>query len=187
MRIETKPIADLMPAPWNPRKITDEAMHGLQKSIDRFGLVEPVVWNEQTGHVVGGHQRLAALKARGETAVSVVVVDLPESEEKALNVTLNNQAIAGEFDDSLGDLLEEIICDIGDDAFSNLRLDLISFDNEGEPGKRAESESLVGDSGDDVSVRLVFTGDQWISARGNVLKLAREIEGRYGCKLKIDE
>ncbi len=36
----------------------EEALKGLEASIDRFGLVEPLVYNTQTGNLVGGHQRL---------------------------------------------------------------------------------------------------------------------------------
>lgn len=108
LNIERKLIADLMPAPYNPRTISSEALAGLRASVERFGLVEPVVWNRRTGHVVGGHQRLKALQALGETATQVVVVDLDEIEEKALNVALNSPAIAGEFTPELHALLAEI-------------------------------------------------------------------------------
>ena len=54
--IETKRLSDLSPAPYNPRTITADALDGLRHSVERFGLVEPVIWNRQTGHVVGGHQ-----------------------------------------------------------------------------------------------------------------------------------
>ena len=91
--IESKAITDLMPAPYNPRTISAEALAGLRGSVERFGLVEPVVWNRRTGHVVGGHQRLKVLQAMGETSTQVIVVDLPEVEEKALNIALNSPAI----------------------------------------------------------------------------------------------
>ena len=98
VRLERMQIADLEPAPYNPRQISEEALAGLGTSVDRFGLVEPVVWNRRTGHVVGGHQRLKVLQARGVTETDVVVVDLPEGEEKALNVALNSPRIAGGMD-----------------------------------------------------------------------------------------
>ena len=83
-------------------------MSGLSKSIERFGLVQPIVWNKRTERVVGGHQRLKVLEAQGVEDTSVIVVDLPESEEKALNVALNSPAISGEFTDELDALLAEI-------------------------------------------------------------------------------
>lgn len=83
-------IADLRPANYNPRAISPAALSGLQASLKRFGLVQPIVVNKRTGNVVGGHQRIKALADLGETEADMVVVDLSEIEEKALNITLNN-------------------------------------------------------------------------------------------------
>lgn len=108
MEIQTKQLGELIFSDYNPRRITDEALDGLAASIDRFGLVEPVVWNRRTGRVVGGHQRLRVLERRGETETQVVVVDLEETDEKALNLALNNPAIAGEFTPAVHELLAEL-------------------------------------------------------------------------------
>jgi len=108
LHIVRKPITELDPAPYNPRSISPDALDGLRHSVERFGLVEPIVWNQQTGRVVGGHQRLKVLQSMGETETQVVVVDLTEVEEKALNVALNNPAIAGDFTPELHALLAEI-------------------------------------------------------------------------------
>jgi hypothetical protein len=106
------PIGQLVPAPYNPRKVlkpTDKAYRKLERSLRQFGLVEPLVWNEQTGHVVGGHVRLAILKAMGVAEVPVSVVNLSDAREKALNVVLNNQEAQSRYDPSrLADLLEEL-------------------------------------------------------------------------------
>lgn len=122
LNIERKLIAELVPAPYNPRTISPEALAGLRASVERFGLVEPVVWNRRTGHVVGGHQRLKALQALGEADTQVVVVDLDEIEEKALNVALNSPAIAGEFTPELHALLAEIEAALPD-LSNDLRFD----------------------------------------------------------------
>ncbi|HOX27410.1 MAG TPA: DNA methyltransferase [Candidatus Krumholzibacteria bacterium] len=108
MDIQTKQLSDLVPSDYNPRRISDDALRGLRGSVERFGLVEPVVWNRRTGRVVGGHQRLRVLQQLGESTTQVVVVDLDETEEKALNIALNNPAIAGEFTPDLHRLLAEI-------------------------------------------------------------------------------
>lgn len=121
-RIETRRIADLRPADYNPRKIDAAAQKGLTASIERFGAVQPIIVNERTGNVVGGHQRLKSLQALGQAETTVVVIDIDAMEEKALNVALNNPAISGMFDDGLGDLLDEINGAMPD-LFSDLRLD----------------------------------------------------------------
>lgn len=115
-------LATLKPAPYNPRTISDRAMAGLEASLKRFGVVQPIIWNERTGYVVGGHQRLKALAASGVTSTTVIVVDLDELQEKQLNIELNNPHVAGEFTAELQGLLGEIqLADPG--AFGELRLD----------------------------------------------------------------
>lgn len=51
LHLEEKAIEELVPAEWNPRSISSEALDGLEKSIDRFGLVQPIIWNKRTNHV----------------------------------------------------------------------------------------------------------------------------------------
>lgn len=111
MNIQRTPIDEINPAPYNPRvdlKPGDLAYDALHRSVDEFGLVEPLVWNKQTGNLVGGHQRLKVLIARGETEVETVVVDLTPEKEKALNLALNK--IQGDWDEQkLAELLDELI------------------------------------------------------------------------------
>ena len=81
MNIEKKKVTELLPADYNPRKDLkpgDPEYEKLKRSIEQFGYVEPVIWNERTGRVVGGHQRLKVLQDSGITEIECVVVDLPE-------------------------------------------------------------------------------------------------------------
>ena len=41
-------VADLVPAPYNPREISEPALDGLRASIERWLPFEPIVWNERT-------------------------------------------------------------------------------------------------------------------------------------------
>jgi len=120
---EVVKISSLKAAPYNPRQISGEALAGLSKSLERWGVVQEVVANKRTGYIVGGHQRVAALKKMGVKEVPVVWVDLDDVEEKALNVALNNPHISGEFDDTIAGLLTEIRDGIGPDDFESLMLD----------------------------------------------------------------
>lgn len=91
----------LNPAAYNPRrdlKPGDKDYEKLKRSIEEFGFVEPVVWNQATGNVVGGHQRLKVLLDMGETEIDCVVVDLDSQREKALNLALNR--IQGGWDET---------------------------------------------------------------------------------------
>jgi len=92
MKIDTIKIGRINAAPYNPRidlKPSDPEYQAIARSLDDFGLVEPLVWNKRTGHLVGGHQRFKILKAKGNKALTVSIVDLPIAEERILNVTLN--------------------------------------------------------------------------------------------------
>ncbi len=128
MQIQKLPVSRLKPAPYNPRIKLEPGMPAyerLARSLREFDLVQPLVWNKQTGHLVGGHQRLEILKNEGVAEVDVVVVDLPLEREKALNVALNNEAVAGDWDlDKLTDLLSEL------NALPNVDATLTGFDEE---------------------------------------------------------
>lgn len=110
--VRVLPIDQLQPAAYNPRKPlapNSPAYRKLKASLAEFGLVEPLVWNEPTGRVVGGHARLRILKELGYTAVPVSVVRLDDAREKALNVVLNNAEAQGRYDPTkLAALLEEL-------------------------------------------------------------------------------
>ncbi|GIW48991.1 MAG: adenine methyltransferase [Caloramator sp.] len=110
--MEVKKIAvdKINPAKYNPRKKLkpgEAEYEKLKRSIKEFGYVEPIIWNQRTGNIVGGHQRFTVLKNEGYKEVDCVVVDLGEQEEKALNIALNK--IHGDWDlPLLKDLLEEL-------------------------------------------------------------------------------
>lgn len=107
MQVEIRPVKDIRVAKYNPRKISQQQMDSLKASIERFGFVDPVIVNDRTGVLVGGHQRIKAAKELGLKQVPVVAVNLDEAEEKALNVALNK--ISGEWD---LDLLKGVLDDV---------------------------------------------------------------------------
>ena len=110
MIIRKVPVADIKPAKYNPRKdlkAGDPAYEKLKRSITEFGYVEPVIWNEETGNIVGGHQRYKVLVAEGNKEVECVVVKLSPEREKALNVALNK--VTGDWEyEALADLIKEL-------------------------------------------------------------------------------
>lgn len=123
MEIKTLKAADLHPADYNPRKDLqpeDAEYQKLKNSIEAFGYVEPIIWNENTGNIVGGHQRLKVLLAAGETDIECVVINVEEQDEKILNVLLNK--VKGRWEiGKLADLLQEL-----DDAGA---MDLTGFED----------------------------------------------------------
>lgn len=118
-------IKELNPAPYNPRKWNDQATEQLKTSIQRFGLVDPIIVNgapDRKNIVVGGHFRLKIAKELGYTQVPVVYVNIPdEAKEKELNLRLNKNQ--GEWDwELLSEFGESLLSDVG---FSSEELDAI--------------------------------------------------------------
>ena len=95
MKIEEIEISKLKPATYNPRQITTKQYNDLKKSIERFGLVDPIIVNKDNT-VIGGHQRLKIIKSMGEKTIGCIVLDLNKEQERELNIRLNKNS--GEFD-----------------------------------------------------------------------------------------
>ena len=92
MEIRKMKLTELTRAEYNPRvelKPGDQEWEALDESIGNFGYVEPIVWNERTGNIVGGHQRRNVLLARSVEEEDISVVNLSPEDEKILNVLLN--------------------------------------------------------------------------------------------------
>jgi hypothetical protein len=107
LRVEQVAIGQLRPWAGNPRMMPKEEMASLQRSIEHYGMVQPIVARRADRVVIAGHQRLEAAKAVGPTSVPVIYVSLSETEAKALSLALNR--IGGDWDlPGLGSLLEEL-------------------------------------------------------------------------------
>lgn len=123
------PRSQINPAPYNPRSLSAYARKQLATSIERYGLVEPLVWNKRTGVLISGHQRLSILDQKEgypakDYRVPVAVVDLTEKKEKELNVWLNNRAAQGNFDkESLAQLLSGPDITLDDFGFTAVDLE----------------------------------------------------------------
>lgn len=140
-------LTELVPASYNPRKITTENLGALGQSILDFSLVQPIVWNSRTGRVCGGHQRLDRLLHFKVPDTDVRVVDLDEAAEMRLSLTLNNVASMGEFTAALGDCLTQVKA-AGEAEYKALRLDaLAKIEDVGPVEDRGggDGEGVVGD------------------------------------------
>jgi len=127
-------VEDLKPAPYNPREITEPAYAGLKHSLEKFGYVDLLIVNKRNMRIVSGHQRYKVLQSDGVEKVDVIMVDLDEIQEQAMNVTLNNSEIAGQWTAALIPLLERLRKEAGDD-YLNLRLQSLR-ESVGKSGKR---------------------------------------------------
>lgn len=125
LKIVQVPVKELKPSTYNPRTWNEETTKQLTASIQRFGLVDPLIVNgaaERKNIVIGGHFRLKVAKDLGFKQVPVVYLDIPdEAKEKELNLRLNKAlgewdwGLLAEFDDSL-------LTDVG---FTSEEMDLI--------------------------------------------------------------
>lgn len=107
MEIKKVKIEEIKYAPYNPRKINENMLEKLKRSIEEFGYIEPIIVNKRNMQVIGGNQRLKALKELGIKEVEAVMVNLDDTKEKILNIALNK--ITGEWDYlKLNNLLKEI-------------------------------------------------------------------------------
>lgn len=118
-------ISDLLPAEYNPRKWETPAGAQLKESIQRFGMVDPLIVNSAPARknvVIGGHFRLQVAKELKYEQVPVVYVDTPDiAREKELNLRLNRNT--GEWDWSLLKEFDPSL--LGDVGFSGKELDEI--------------------------------------------------------------
>ena len=120
MKIKQRKIADLKPAEYNPRQLTDKQYKQLKKSLKTFGCVEPVVVNSnpmRTDIIIGGHQRCKVWADLGNDTIPTVEIELDEAQEMELNVRLNKNT--GEFDfDMLANYFDsETLKDWGFESF----------------------------------------------------------------------
>ncbi|WP_375140430.1 ParB N-terminal domain-containing protein [Brevibacillus sp. HB2.2] len=126
MDIRKIPLSKINPAPYNPRidlQPGDIEYEKLKRSIEEFGCVETLVWNERTGNLVGGHQRFKILvNELGSTEVNVSVVDLDDIREKALNIALNKISVAWD-----EEMLAQVLAELQE---SDLDVELTGFDLE---------------------------------------------------------
>ena len=101
MNIIEIPIDSISPASWNPNELPDEMQARLRCSMDRFGLVVPLVVRpiaDGTYETIGGAHRLEIALGVGFDEVPCVVVDVDDADARLLSQALNH--IAGE--DNLG-------------------------------------------------------------------------------------
>jgi len=92
-------ITKLVPAEYNPRRLTKKQHDDIKASLQKFGFVDPVIVNthpDRQNVIIGGHQRVKVWESMGNDTVPCVLVTCDIKEEQELNVRLNKNT--GEFD-----------------------------------------------------------------------------------------
>jgi hypothetical protein len=157
-----KTAAELAPAPYNPRKLSEQAGRALGYSMSEFGDLSGFVFNLRTAHLVSGHQRKEQLDPgskivnyteapdecgtvglghiqQGNRLWPIRFVDWDELKEKAGNLAANNPEIAGEFTEGVVELMNEIAAAMPD-VYDQALLFKIQDELRGDKGKTDEDE-----------------------------------------------
>ncbi len=154
--------SDISFASYNQRVITDEARTKLKKNLQTVGLLGGVVWNERTGNLVSGHQKVSIMDAVNrydpETGANdyefrVEVVDFDDKTEKEQNLFMNNKAVQGTYDD---DMLRSMLAEIdyenaGFEEIDMQMLGLADFGDFGNLGLGFDDDDYNNDSSFDSS------------------------------------
>ena len=109
MRVTELPIAVLGAAEWNPNVMDASALDLLRASIQRFGIIVPLVVRHlsmDAYETIGGAHRLKILTELGIETAPCVVVDADDAEARLLAQALNR--IQGE--DDIGLRAESLRC-----------------------------------------------------------------------------
>lgn len=95
MNIEKIEINKLKAATYNPRQISTKQYKDLKESINKFGLVDPIIVNK-CFTIIGGHQRYKICKDLDYKDIGCIILDLNKEQERELNIRLNKNT--GDFD-----------------------------------------------------------------------------------------
>lgn len=135
---ETRKLSDLKEWDRNPRLITEKGIADLTRSIDKFGLAEPIVINTD-GLILGGHARYKVLKAKGETECACYVPDrqLTPEEVEEINIRLNAN-IAGTWD------FETLANEWDEEKLTDWGLEIPEFKNDSASSEEKEKCTLCG-------------------------------------------
>ncbi len=166
----TRKVQDLTPNEYNPRKVSGNQKQDLQKSIETFGAVVPVVLNidSRADVIIGGEQRIKIYADLGYKTVECMIPsrELSLEEERELNLRLNKNT--GSWDEELLKNFDlSVLLDVGfeddeiQDFFDDVELAEDEYDVDkaieemveprakaGEVWQLGEHRLLVGDSTD---------------------------------------
>ena len=92
MKTIDRKISQLRSAEYNSRTMSPKEFTALRQSIEKFGVVEPIVINvnpKRMNVVIGGHQRLQVCQKLGHITIPCFAVNLTLKRERELNIRLN--------------------------------------------------------------------------------------------------
>ena len=137
-------INELKKYEFNPRKISESQKTKLKNSINTFGFVDPIIINNKTKQIIGGHQRYDVLLNNDIDELYIIELGdiswvfselelnvLDENHEKALNIALNK--ISGDWDTEklniLNQKLDNKIIDLETEETKFFKYNVVFDDN----------------------------------------------------------
>src|SRR4029077_886191 len=112
--IQFWPLERLIPYENNPRTHSHKQVKQIARSLKKFGFVNPLIVDENSG-LLAGHGRLLAARQLGLTEVPVIAVDhLTEIEKRAYILADNKLALNADWDDQK---LREVLATLQKELF----------------------------------------------------------------------
>jgi len=170
MKVEKIKLNQLKKADYNPGEILPGDYLKLKKSMENFGLIEPIVYHRKTRTIIDGHHRYDALTEKGVTdANELILGDIgwvftdedikvkDENDIKAMNLALRK--LRGTFNQlKLTDLFSDLAADDYDlslTGFNNLEIEDILR------SKTYESPTPVAPGDDDYNNDVDYYNDDY--------------------------
>lgn len=99
--------------PLNPRIHPQHQRDVIRASLQRFGIISPVVVSKRSGYLIDGHERVWQALAEGDdTLVPYVEADVEEDKEAELILTYDKSTMLAEYDPvNLQALMEQVNTD----------------------------------------------------------------------------
>ena len=146
LKIEYVPIDDLKPYDNNAKIHTPEQIEQIKKSIQEFGMNDPIgIWGKDN-LIVEGHGRLAACKELGMKEVPVIRLDdLTDEQRRAYTLVHNQTTMNTGFNmNILAEELDNIDIDMSELGFlDSEEVDLDDFFTEPEEPNEKEKETDI--------------------------------------------
>jgi len=101
VKIVYRKIFELIPAEYNPRKMSKDQFEALKKSMQSLGDLAPAVINMYAGReniIIAGHQRLKVAVEIGMDEYPCLEVKFDPKKEKEANIRMNASGGSWDFD-----------------------------------------------------------------------------------------